>query len=78
MLRRAAAILHFSQPRRDAAPRCPDGRPRRTGIDSQVIGELAALTGPSDDRPGFTYSDLTQRLIPTAILAAFPPEFRSL
>jgi hypothetical protein len=43
-----------------------------TGIDSQVIGELAALTGPSDDRPGFTYSDLAQRLIPTAILAAFP------
>ena len=37
-----------------------------------MIGELAALTGPSDDRPGFTYSDLTQRLIPTAILAAFP------
>ena len=43
-----------------------------TGIDAEAIGKLAELTGPAGDRPGYTYSDLTQRLIPAAILAAFP------
>jgi hypothetical protein len=43
-----------------------------TGIGTDAISKLAALTGPADNRPGFTYSDLTQRLIPAAILTAFP------
>jgi hypothetical protein len=30
------------------------------------------LTGPSTDRPGYTFSDLTQRLVPAAVLHAFP------
>ena len=30
------------------------------------------MTGPAGEHPGFTYSDITQRLIPAAILAAFP------
>ena len=72
VLRRAAAIFHFSRP----------GEPERhavlaaalagTGIDTEAMSKLAALTGPAGDWPGYTYSDLTQRLIPTAILAAFP------
>ena len=41
-------------------------------IDARAISDLAAITGPSGDLPGFTYSDLTQRLIPAAILTAFP------
>src|SRR5262249_31719221 len=40
--------------------------------DTEALSKLAALTGPAGDRPGFTYSDLTQRLIPSAILTAFP------
>lgn len=72
VLRRAAAIFRFDR---------PDGAQRRTvltdalqgtGIDTETIDVLASVTGPQDGRPGFTYSDLTQRLIPAAILKAFP------
>lgn len=72
VLRRAAATFNFSRP--DEAQRSAvltaalDG----TGISTGAISKLAELTGPSDNRPGFTYSDLTQRLIPAAIFAAFP------
>ena len=43
-----------------------------TGIDDRTLGELVTLTGPRGEQPGFTYSDLTQRLVPSAIMAAFP------
>jgi SpoVK/Ycf46/Vps4 family AAA+-type ATPase len=43
-----------------------------TGVAGADITELVKLTGPVDGSPGFTYSDLTQRLIPTAVLNAFP------
>ena len=72
VLRRAAAIFHFSRPnetqRRTVMAAALDG----AGIDARAISDLAAITGPSGDLPGFTYSDLTQRLIPAAILTAFP------
>jgi AAA+ superfamily predicted ATPase len=72
VLRRAAAIFTFTRPgdpeRRTVLAAALDG----TGIDSRTINSLVDLTGPSGDRPGFTYSDLTQRLVPAAILAAFP------
>jgi len=72
VLRRAAAIFHFSRPdetqRLAVLTAALDG----TGIDAEAITKLAVLTGPSGDRPGYTYSDLTQRLIPAAILSAFP------
>lgn len=72
VLRRAAAVFTFCR---------PDDLQRRavltdallgTGIETGTIDKLVHLTGPSIGRPGFTCSDLTQRLIPAAILAAFP------
>jgi hypothetical protein len=37
------------------------------------IGELVEATGEQNGRPyGATYSDLTQRLVPLAILDAYP------
>ena len=72
VLRRAAAIFHFSRPdepqRRAVLAAALSG----TEVGTEVISKLAAITGPAGGRPGFTYSDLTQRLIPAAILAAFP------
>ena len=72
VLRRAAATFHFGRP--DAAQRravlvaALDG----IGIDSRDDRQDRRADRPAGGRPGFTYSDLTQRLIPTAILAAFP------
>lgn len=72
VLRRAAAIFRFDRPddaqRRAVLAAALQG----AGISTETIGALATVTGPRDDRPGFTYSDLTQRLIPAAILKAFP------
>lgn len=41
-------------------------------IPSSTVTKLVALTGPDDDQPGFTYSDLRTRLIPDALRRAFP------
>jgi AAA+ superfamily predicted ATPase len=72
VLRRAAAIFHFSRPDEAQRHAVLAAALAGTGIGTEAISELAAITGPSGDRPGFTYSDLTQRLIPAAILTAFP------
>jgi AAA+ superfamily predicted ATPase len=72
VLRRAAVTFHFTRPgepeRRATLTKLLSG----TGIDTETITELATITGPAGERPGFTYSDLAQRLIPSAVLAAFP------
>jgi SpoVK/Ycf46/Vps4 family AAA+-type ATPase len=72
VLRRAAVIFHFSRPDEPQRHAVLAAALAGTGIDTEAISKLAAITGPADDRPGFTYSDLTQRLIPAAILTAFP------
>jgi len=72
VLRRAAGIFHFRRPgdaqRHTVLASALDG----TGIDDATISKLVSLTGESAGRPAFTYSDLTQRLVPAAVLAAFP------
>jgi AAA+ superfamily predicted ATPase len=72
VLRRAAAIFHFARPDESQRHAVLAAALADTGIETESISKLAAATGPVGGRPGFTYSDLTQRLIPAAILAAFP------
>lgn len=72
ILRRAALLDEFRRP--------DDGERRElfaatlTGVTlpSGLIDELAAMTGPRDGRPGFTFSDLQTRLIPAAVARAYP------
>lgn len=72
VLRRAADVFIFDRPsdeqRRTVLTEALDG----LAIDSADVDELVRLTGPCDGQPGFTYSDLTQRLVPAAVLRAFP------
>lgn len=72
VLRRAAGIFQFGRPDHAQRAAVLSGILDGTGIDAGTIEKIAVITGPSGDRPGFTYSDITQRLIPAAILAAFP------
>lgn len=73
--RRAAATFEFHRPtveqRRDVlATALAD-----FDIDARTINRLVDITGPvtgASPSPGYTFSDLTQRLIPTVILEAFP------
>lgn len=74
VLRRAAARFDF--PRPDAQQRAEVLRQATAGmgIQAATIADLVERTGPRQDRPGYTYSDLTQRLIPAAVLTAFPDQ----
>lgn len=71
--RRAAASFTFGR---------PDDRQRQAmltelfsdaGFTSSDITKLVDATGPTADRPyGYAYSDIINRLVPAAILAAYP------
>ena len=70
--RRAAEILTFERPddvrRRDLlGPRLGE-----LGFSEEESEAIVQATGPRGDQPGFTYSDLTQRLIPAIVLDAYP------
>ena len=62
--RRSAEPFLFTRP--NAAQREAVLRTYTVGTDATDadIAELVALTGPRNGTPGFTYSDLTQRLVP--------------
>ncbi|MGH3795646.1 MAG: AAA family ATPase [Pseudonocardiaceae bacterium] len=74
IMRRSAATFTFTRPN--------DAQRRAVLVDalaglnirSETIDKLVTLTGPEAERPGFTFSDLTQRLVPAAVLHAFPDQ----
>ena len=70
--RRAAEILTFHRP--DDVQRWNLLAPRfsELGFSEDEARALVKATGPRGDQPGFTYSDLTQRLIPAIVLDAYP------
>jgi ATPase family associated with various cellular activities (AAA) len=72
VLRRAAGIFQFDRPGDDERRAVLIAALNGVGIDDRTLGKLVNLTGPRGSEPGFTYSDLTQKLLPTAIMAAFP------
>ncbi|MFF9403652.1 hypothetical protein [Streptomyces sp. NPDC014744] len=71
-MRRAAATFTFTRPDEQQRRTVLTAALQGTGIYTATLDKLVTITGPSPDRPGYTYSDLTQRLIPAAVLNAFP------
>ncbi|WP_228924565.1 MULTISPECIES: ATP-binding protein [Streptomyces] len=72
VMRRAAATFTFTRPDEQQRRTVLAAALHGTGIHPETLDKLVTITGPCPDRPGYTYSDLTQRLIPAAILNAFP------
>lgn len=73
--RRAAATFDFGRPNDDQRRQVIATAFENYGLTDDTIDKLVIATGPQGpDRHGFTYSDLTQRLLPTAILAAYPDD----
>lgn len=73
LVRRAGLQEHFDRPdeaeRHALLSRDTEG----LGISPETIVELVTLTGPgANDGLGFTFSDLRTRLLPEAILRAYP------
>ena len=71
--RRAAAILEFRRPNRAQRLHVLRTGLHGSGIADSDLEALADVTGELAEQPyGYTYSDLTQRLIPAIVLDAFP------
>jgi len=71
--RRAADILTFARPTDAQRHAVLDEPLKQLGFSKQQIDAMVAATGGEKDRPhGFTFSDLTQRLLPAIVLSAYP------
>ena len=70
--RRSAEILSFGRPDEERRRSLLAPKLAELGFEEPEIEALVASTGPRNGGPGFTYSDLTQRLIPAIVLDAFP------
>lgn len=70
--RRTAEMLTFARP--DEAMRRLLLEPRlgSLGFAASEIDAIVEATGPHNGQIGFTFSDLTQRLIPSIVLDAYP------
>ena len=74
IMRRAAATFTFARPDEDQRLAVLKNALGGISLRPQTIPRLVTLTGPTRNRPGFTYSDLNQRLIPAAVMHAFPDD----
>jgi AAA+ superfamily predicted ATPase len=71
--RRAAATFTFNRPNDQQRQALLTPVLEEVGFSSPQIHSIVKTTGPAHGRAyGYTYSDLTQRLLPALLLAAFP------
>lgn len=71
--RRAAQTFEFVRPNTQQRVAVLGAALDGLDLAPKQIQQLAAATGQTDGRPyGATYSDLTQRLVPRAVLDAYP------
>lgn len=71
--RRAAEILVFGRPEIEQRRLVLSNALFPFGLTDADVEVLVEVTGPTKDRAyGFAFSDLTQRLIPSIILDAYP------
>lgn len=72
--RRAADILAFARPDDEQRRYILGSRLEAVGVSRPHIDALVAATGPQRGgrEHGFTFSDLTQRLLPAIVLDAYP------
>lgn len=70
--RRAADLMVFARPTDEQRHHILSQRLSVVGLTGGEIQTLVTATGPSRTAPGFTFSDITQRLIPAIALDAYP------
>lgn len=73
--RRAAEIFYFKRPNEEQRHAVLDAPFTELGFTEKDIESIVEATGQrSESDYGFTFSDLTQRLIPSIVLDAYPSE----
>jgi len=70
--RRAAELLVFRRPDELKRRLLLGPRLAELGFDEEQVDAIVHATGPRNGEVGFTFSDMTQRLIPTIVLDAYP------
>lgn len=70
--RRAADILSFTRPNDEQRLHILSQRLGPLGITKSQLQALTTATGAEGGSPGFTFSDLMQRLLPSIALDAYP------
>jgi len=71
--RRAAAVFEFTRPSVELRIKLLEQNFAGTSLNAKEIAELADELGPTKAREfGFTFSDITQRFVPSVVLAAYP------
>ncbi|MOA00191.1 hypothetical protein D3C78_1195410 [compost metagenome] len=73
--RRAAEVLSFGRPNDEQRRSIITNRLGQLGIPQSALDDLVKATGPQEGNiPGYTFSDLTRRLIPSIVLDAYPTQ----
>ena len=73
--RRAAEILNFGRPNEEQRLAVLKESFQELGLTEEQLEKVVLATGGNSNREyGFTFSDITQRLIPTIILDAYPDQ----
>lgn len=70
--RRAADVMAFARPGDEQRFHILSMRLGGLGLTDALIPALVAATGARPGQPGFTFSDITQRLLPAIALDAYP------
>ena len=71
--RRAAAVFEFKRPDLELRVKLVKDRLEGVGLSAADVTEIAEAMGPSKKGDyGYTCSDITQRFIPSMVLAAYP------
>ena len=75
MRRRAAVVFEFTRPSLEQRVKLLETNLSDANLSHADIAAIAGRLGATDVRPyGYTFSDITQRLIPAIVLAAYPNE----
>jgi SpoVK/Ycf46/Vps4 family AAA+-type ATPase len=72
LIRRAGHVEHFTRPEDDERRALLDFDTKGLDISAADLAKVVKLTGRLGSRPGFTFSDIRTRLIPEAVLSAYP------
>ena len=70
--RRAAAEFVFERPTAEQRRQVLAAGLAGANLSEAIIEQLVVATGEKVGEVGFTYSDLTQRLLPSIVLKAYP------
>jgi len=73
--RRAAAVFEFTRPTQEFRKHLLETQLAGAGLAKGQIDAIAQQLGQTGERKyGYTFSDITQRFIPSLILAAYPKQ----